>query len=282
MGSIKKVLITFDVDFVDYLTETNLDEMEIVFPMIKKILQEHAGVKTTWFIRIDSQIEKLHGTGDFLYNKHIDKINWLLDNGHSIGWHHHAYMLSAGKWIQNTNEDTVLKEINKYGSLAREKGLDVCRMGWGFHTNQTMKLVSDLGFTIDSSAIPRPNYKWEMSVKDWQSTPLFWYHPSCDDYRVEGIPCLPILEAPISTTVLPLSTDTEESVVRYLNTAYHQEQFSKAFNSLQQLDRIMTITHPYELMHTDSIHPLLSFDINTLKENISFIKESGCSFEVIK
>lgn len=281
MGIVKKAYITFDVDFVDYLNNTSLDELEIVFPIVKTLLENNTDIKTTWFIRIDSQVEKLYGCADFLYNKHIDKINWLKGNGHSIGWHHHSYLQHNDGWLQNTNEDIILKELKKYAPLAKEHEMNICRMGWGYHTNKTMKLVSDMGFRIDSSAIPRPNYKWEMSVKDWQPTPQQWYYPSVSDYRIPGEPHLNILEAPMSTTEIQLLTDTEENVVRYLNPAYHEKIFNGAFDKLRQLDRVITITHPYELIHSNNQHALLSFDIGTMKNNLDYIRNAGYEFDTL-
>lgn len=282
MGIVKKAYITFDVDFVDYLNNTSLDELEIVFPMIKTVLENNLDIKTTWFIRIDSQVEEMYGNGDFLYNKHIEKINWLKKNGHAIGWHHHSYKMSGDNWIQNTNEDIILEELRKYGPLAKALGMNICRMGWGFHTNKTMKSVSDMGFRLDSSAIPRPNYKWELSVKDWQTTPQQWYNPSADDYRIPGEPRLTILEAPMSTTEIQLSIDTEENVIRYLNPAYHEQIFSRAFDNLSKLDRVITITHPYELIQGTNLHMLLSFDIKSMKNNLDYIRNAGYEFETLK
>ena len=90
---INKIAITFDVDMVDYIDSSNsiLDEMDICFPSIKNTIEKFESVKTTWFIRIDSQIEQIHRDSRYIFHKHADKINWLLNNGHEIGWHHHAY-----------------------------------------------------------------------------------------------------------------------------------------------------------------------------------------------
>lgn len=280
----KTLFITFDTDFADYIDNSNhFDEMDEAFDGIKDILGRHPAIKTTWFIRIDGQIEQIYGSADHLYNKHLDKINWLKDNGHSIGWHHHSYKKNeAGNWVQNTDEDVIVSEIDKYGQIAISKGMDMCRMGWGFHTNKTLQLVDAFGFRIDSSAIPRPNYKWDMSVKDWQTTSQDWYYPSVQDYRIPGEDHLSILEAPMSTVVLPTPTDTEENVMRYINPAYHEEYFNKAINGIKDIDKIITITHPYELIHNKGRHTLLSFNMNAFENNLKYAESMGYIFSVLK
>lgn len=282
MGKVKAAYITFDVDFVNYLDDREVDEMDEIFDVIKNALIEYPEVKTTWFIRIDGQIEQQYGSADYLYNKHQDKIDWLKDNGHVIGWHHHAYRLANGKWVQNLEEEIILGDLEKYGKIALSKGLKVCRMGWGYHTNNTMKMVADLGFIIDSSAIPRPNYKWEMSVKDWQTTKQQWYKPSAADYRVEGAHSLSITEVPINTAVLPLPTDTEANVIRYINPAYNISYFESAINGVQDLGRLVTITHPYELIDYGKQHVLLSFNINKFKNNLTLLKTKRYQFYTIQ
>jgi hypothetical protein len=279
MGGLKKIYVTFDIDYVDYQRDEQLDELELVFPLLKAFLETNSYIKTTWFIRIDGQIEQLYGAADYIYTKHFDKIQWLQDRGHLIGWHHHSYRKSKkGDWLQNTDEDLVAIELEKFGIMARQKGMKICRMGWGFHSNKTMQIVDKLGFILDSSAIPRPNYKWESSVKDWEGTKLDWYYPSKLDYRIAGKEHYSILEIPMTTTILSTPTDTEENVVRYINPAYHQSFFRMALNNVSDLDNLITITHPYELISNDVEHSLLSFDFQVFENNIKHASNLGYTF----
>jgi hypothetical protein len=283
MSGRKKIYVTFDTDFADYIDGSNhIDELDTAFEDIQAVLMRHPEVKTTWFVRIDGQIEEIYGSADFLYNKHIEKINWLRNNGHSIGWHHHSYKRLGEKWVQDINEVLMLEDLKKYGTFAQQKGMAICRMGWGYHTNKTMKLVSEMGFRIDSSAIPRPNYKWDLSVKDWETTTLDWYHPSCLDYRISGEHSLAILEVPMSTTQIPVKTDTEGNVIRYLNPAYYSNYFVEALNKLNNTDKIITITHPYELIANKNTHSLLSFSIAQFEENVAYMKNTGYEFDILK
>ncbi len=279
----KKAYITFDLDFEDYISGVHVDEMDLFFPIIKQYLISEKNLKFTWFIRIDRQIEKLFGNPLYYFEKHYSKFKWLTDNGHAIGWHHHAYKQNNNKWQQETDSYKILTDLNEYGSIAKNIGMNICRMGWGYHTNDTMQQIISLGFKIDSSAISRPQYKWDSSVKDWEGTSNEWYYPSKEDYRIAGCDSCSILEVPITTTVIPFETDTQSDVIRYLNLAFEHEIFKIGFAKVNQLDRIVTVTHPYELlMRPDmSIRNIISFNFNSFTKNVSLIKDAGFSFDTL-
>lgn len=57
-------------------------------------------------------------------------------------------------------------------------------------TNQIMHALNNMGFQIDSSALPRK--------KGWEHTGYSPYHPFVNDYSCTGNPSLGILEVPIS------------------------------------------------------------------------------------
>lgn len=270
----KTFCITFDVDLTDYLSQQNADELEEAFNQIKAVLVNYPEVKTTWFIRIDYQIEILFGQPDYIFIKHQDKLNWLTDNGHILAWHYHAYHQIGSDWQQHTDEDVICAELEKYAPIAKKYRLAITRMGWGFHTTKTLEKIFSLEFNADSSAIPRPKYKWDLSKRDWENTPLTPYYPSKTDYRITGNDTIGILEIPITTTVIKINSDTEE-VKRYINIAYKHEAFATAIRSLEKLNNIVSITHPYELVSNSISHPLYSFDINTLEQNINYLINSG-------
>ena len=70
--------ITFDVDMVDYLNESShFDEIKNFFGPIKEVLEEFPRVRTTWFIRIDRQIEVQYGKPDFVFQEYPEVIKWL-------------------------------------------------------------------------------------------------------------------------------------------------------------------------------------------------------------
>lgn len=283
MDQMKFAYITFDLDFTDYFSGNLIDEMDIFFPTIKRYIEQNHILKFTWFIRIDRQIECLFGDPMYYYKKHIDKFKWLKDRGHEIAWHHHSYRYTNHTWIQEVDPIAVLSDIHMYGSLARNLGMTVCRMGWGYQTNKSMEKLCELGFLIDSSAIPRPQYKWDKSKKNWEGTTCDWYFPSINDYRISGTLCHSILEVPITTSIIPFEFDTEKEVIRYLNPAFKNIYFNNGFLNVKHLTKIVTITHPYELIKSEKSNndSILSFDFEIFKKNISLIRDAGYTFNCL-
>ena len=166
-----KCCFTVDVDMTDYFDDRSIDEMEIVFPIFQKLLIDYPDLKTTWFVRIDSQMDSIYGRPDHVFSKHAGKLEWLAERGHQIGWHHHAYKRVEGRWEQIKDEGTVCSQLCRYGEVARKWGLSTTRMGWAFQTNATLQQLEETGFEIDSSAIPRPMYRWTPSGMDWTPNP---------------------------------------------------------------------------------------------------------------
>lgn len=268
-----KICITFDVDNESYLESRSIDELDLYFQSMREIISSYKDIKTTWFLRIDRQAESIGGRPDYVFITHRDKIKWLLDNGHEVGWHHHAYIKQNDKWVQDLNEDRICHDLKSYGEIALSYGVKSLRAGWGFHTNATIKTTNDLGIKIDSSAIPRPRYSWEKSSKDWNNTPAHPYFPSKKDYRLPGKPEVGILEIPISVTRIEAPYDTDKGILRYINLAYHREIFKKAMESvMKDNEYIVIIAHPYEFFDGHK-NPLLSFDISSLKSNLDFLCE---------
>jgi hypothetical protein len=277
-----KVCLTFDVDFADYVGSgaasqdrgwRQFDELENALSGLLLRWRDRRNWKATWFIRLDGGIENLYGASDFIFKRYAKELDELSRAGHEIGWHPHSYAKSNGQWKQNIDVPTLVNELERYAPLAKSYGLQAVRMGWGFHTNETMHLLADLGFTIDSSAIPRPRYEWEETVKDWTVTPNYPYFPSEADYRVPGHPRLPIIEVPISVTSVVAPYDSGP-VLRYINPAYHSTLFRGPLgNWLKQHSHLVTITHPYELVPKPEPHALLSFSLTAFEQNLCAIEE---------
>ena len=274
----KALAVTFDLDMVCHLSgEFINDELTLMFPKICEILEDFPQVKSTWFLRIDSHINKLFGSPDFVFQNNKKEVLWLKDNGHQLGWHHHAYKYQNNKWVQETDEDKICKDLLYYGQIAKGLGLNAVRMGWGWHTNKSMSIINELGFNIDSSAIPKPIYKWDMTLKDWSRCSNSPYFPNRNDYQMSGEPSLKILEIPISTTHIPAPMD-DGGVIRYINLAYHNNVIRKALKALNS-SLVVSITHPYELDSKSGSHPLLGFSTEILRENLLLAKTLG--FECI-
>ncbi len=267
------VCITFDLDFSDYVDDWKQhDDFKLAIDHIVPFFEKNPEYKITWYIRLDTQIKRTYGSIDYIFNKYNKEIEILKENGHEIAWHPHIYREESGRWIQNICSNEVYDELSSLIPMARSLNLQSVRMGWGFHCNETMKLLSDAGFESDSSAIPRPHYKWEETYKDWTITPSVPYYPCKSDYRKPGEPSLPILEIPMSVIQVRAPYDTEY-VLRYLNLAYHPSLFEAPLRAwLSRYSHLITVTHPYELAGGRQ-HGLLSFNIEAFIENILKIKE---------
>ncbi len=272
--SMLSISITFDIDCVDYTSKVGgyLDEFQIVEDEILPYLEKE-NIKATWFIRLDKNIEACFGEPDYLFKKHKNTINKLLLLGHSIGWHPHYYIIKNGKWIQNIDEATILKELNYLMPFVEKYNFDTVRVGWGYQTNKTMKFFNDNGFKIDSSCMARPKYKWDMTIKDWELSTNEMYHPSKTDYRIESDDNLDILEVPMTTIDMPVYTDTEK-VKRYVNLSFYNEIMKEPLNKwIESNDYLVTITHPYEIQKSETKHHIISFNLEEFKKNIDYIKK---------
>lgn len=271
-----KIYISFDLDYANY-TSANwevINEFQIVEDKILPYLEKE-NIQATWFIRIDKKIENDFGEPDFLFKKHSETIEKLRLLGHKIGWHPHNYVLKDSKWIQNSDEQEVLEELNYLLPIVKKYDLDIVRVGWGYQTNKTMKFFNDNGFKIDSSCMARPKYKWDMTIKDWELSTNEIYHPSKNDYRIESDDNLDILEVPMTTIDMPVSTDTEK-VKRYVNLSFYNEIMKEPLIKwIASNNYLVTITHPYEIQESDTSHHIISFDIKEFIKNIDFIKREA-------
>lgn len=271
---ITRVAITFDLDLLCYEDGVDpSDEVGVLLQSLDRISRRIPAFHATLFVRLDDQVARSSGQPDYLLLKYDKAFAHLKHLQHEIGWHLHSYTCERNRLVQNTDGPGVADEIGRLSHRAVDLGLRAMRMGWGFHTNETMRAVAAAGFLVDSSAIPRPRYAWEESVKDWTTTPLTPYYPSVADYRVPGKPDLPVLEMPISVAPIPAPYDTGE-VLRYFNLAYHPELLLGPLQGwMRQHDHLITVTHPYELAPHCKPHGLLAFGPEALERNLLQLEE---------
>jgi len=276
-----QIAVTLDIDMVHYDVGQDFDEMEATFGALKGCLEGFPEIKTTWFMRIDRKMEKVYGSARYIFEKHASKIDWLRGQGHEIGWHHHAYAYDGKKWRQDTNERAISECLKRYGEDALKSGLKVARMGWGFHTNRTMKAVDAMGFRIDASAIPRPRYRWNTQACDWSTSPRYPYHPSVSDYRVEGSPHLAIWEVPLTTTAVSMPTDTERNIIRHIELAWDTGIFNDAIASVAGLEQMVLVCHPYQIVASRGRQALSSCDAGNIRSNLETLTKYGKHFAII-
>jgi hypothetical protein len=253
--------LTFDVDCQTYTGATYVpmpDELEVALETLQPVFDRHPDWLATWFLRLDPNVDLFVSQRGLLAD--------LLQRGHSLGWHYHG----------------PIRQMTEFARRARQHGLNVSRVGFGRGSNRILRTLSEFGFNVDSTAMPRPKYPWTRRGVDWTGSPDRPYRPSIADYKVPGEPCLDMLEIPISCTAVPAPEDSRE-VVRYLNPAYHPSMFRQGLERwVADHDHLVTITHPYELVSGPS-HGLLAFDAGAFEENVMSIESlarsrGGCEF----
>lgn len=134
--------------------------------------------------------------------------------GDEIAWHPHLWRWSDehGCWYQETEDEAWIRECLEagYQRLCAAYGgkIEVCRMGWEFHSAMTMQAVDRLGVRMDVSAVPgrrrgprSDRGSMRHGALDWEGTGRAPYHPCALDHRRparNGEPSLRLLEVPRS------------------------------------------------------------------------------------
>jgi len=266
------IAVTFDIDDVAWTSRQPCDEFAEAVPAIVDILEGQTTVISTWFIRIDAGIELQRGNPEALFERNAPVIERLRAGGHEIAWHHHSVV--AGTANQPSEDvSRACSEIRRLAPRVLARGITSVRLGWAHSHRDIVACLDELGFTVDSTALPRPSYPWDAVSRDWSGTSAEPYYPSIEDHRVSGTSGGSILEVPISVAPLSLPNDTQPGVMRYLNLAYHPQLFGAALECLESLSVIVTVTHPYETIPTEVEHPLLAFSIDALRQNLSTLAE---------
>lgn len=282
------IAVTFDVDDVNWVNGTDADEMTAAAPAIMSALDEFPDVHSTWFVRLDAGIAMQRGRADALFHEYTAHFERLRDAGHEVAWHHHAVRPGTTN-APETDGATICRTLRALAPMARAWKLESVRLGWGYADAAIIACLDDLGFAIDSSALPRPSYPWDTVPRDWSGTPHAPYHPSRVDHRCEGAPSCTLLEVPISVAALSAPHDTLPNVKRYVNPAYHADFFQQAIASVVESPLIVTVTHPYECVPANTSaaaatagthpqHPLISHSMDVLRRNLAHLHTLGRPF----
>ena len=153
-------------------------------------------------------------------------------------------------------------------------------MGWGYQTNETIKIINDKNFIYDSSAIPRPKYPFEISIRDCEETPQYPYRPSFKDYLIPASPSYNILEIPITTVPLSTPTDTLK-MHRCISPGLKNKIFKKTILACRQ-SNIVLAAHPYEIVTSNKNHFLNSYSIEEFNENLLWLSKQNFNFATLK
>lgn len=233
-------------------------------------------IKIIWFVRVDNQIKELYGNAAYLLNQYKDTWKMLLRRGDEIGWHPHLYRKSGENWIQETRHHHISKDLQEsYMAMIEEGFSPICsRIGEAFQSNEIMSDLWKLGIKIDSTAMPgRVRMDNDRKI-NWSGTPQHAYYPSMSDYRLpaEGEDRVGILEFPMSM----VETRTEYDKIplkRYVDLSFRNSIIRDGLKSyIRTNDHLVSITHPSSVFPlSESTHPLISFDINEVEENLKAI-----------
>ena len=249
----------------DDLRWTSVD----LIPRLAEVMDAR-GVRTTWFVRADNQLEDVYGTPAYLLEKFDALWQTLTSGGHAIAWHPHVYRREEDRYVVETDGSRCADHLRRvHARLPRS--FHAVRMGEAFHSNESMAALDSLGLRIDSTAIPGRSRRDAARIFDWEVTTNAPYHPSRGDYRAPGEESLSILEVPM--TSIPILAPYDSSPLRrYINLAYRQDLLLPRFESyLDSLDResdhvLVTIVHPEEILPTGN--PLYGEGLREVERNL--------------
>jgi hypothetical protein len=220
----------------------------------------------TWFLRADALIHRQFGSRLAIFEKLSLFAQRAGRDGHEVAWMPQVYAGSRAD-VAIDYDDLAITHAALTGAALAPRSV---RMGNCFHDNRTMKLLSDLGVEIDSSAVPgrvKSDLGWRM---DWEGTPRQPYRPSLSDYRRPGVPALRILEVPLSVRPIKAPYDAEP-LLRYLNPCMHRQFFGQNLRDvLADSPHLVLIFHPDEAVPpgTGTGHPLVAYSKDELAFNL--------------
>jgi hypothetical protein len=245
------------------------NSLENIRPM-RDLFSEY-GIRTTWFVRADEQIQAMHGRCDFLLAEYRHLWESMADD--EIGWHPHLYSFKreTGKWSEDSEADRQAERIFT-GALKGSYDFKSVRIGETLCNNSLMNRLSEFGMSVDSTALP--------GRRNWESTPNHPFHPSKEDHKA---PCiirseeLPILEVPMTTMLIRAPYD-KGPFLRYVNLSFKSDLFREGLEFLLTSSRgqtdtffLVTVTHPDEVDSRGRSHQLYSFSMDDVRENIETI-----------
>jgi hypothetical protein len=228
-------------------------------------------VPATWFLRADRLIARQFRDPVHVIRMFSPIAGILERDRHEIGWMPQIY--EAGR-LEVLYDDLpwIYEQIKAAGLTPKSM-----RMGDCFHDNRTMRIVSELGICVDSSAVPgrqKSDGGWRMN---WIGTPQSPYYPSIEDYRTPGFRRLDVLEVPLSVSPLMAPYDSAP-LLRYINPCMRKEYFSEAIGSLlPSASNLVMVLHPDEVVPRPpgGGHPLVAYSAGELTGNLSNLIQSA-------
>jgi hypothetical protein len=232
-------------------------------------------IPATWFMRADRLIAQQFRDPLYVLRMFSTLRRNLEGDCHEIGWMPQVYEADQAAIFY----DDLPRTYEQIKSLGLS--LTSMRMGDCYHDNFTMKIVSELGIRVDSSALPgrqKSDRGWRM---DWIGTPRCAYYPSLTDYRKPGSPHFEVIEVPFSVSFVMAPYDSVP-LLRYVNPCMRKEYFAEGLQNLLPSARyLVMVLHPDEvvpkLAGTD--HPLIAYSAEELEINLNKLVQSAIFLE---
>lgn len=258
----------------------------------------------SWCLRVDHQVNQLHGAYNWVLSTHRDFLLQLEQAGDELSWHPHFWRYDQEQkvWYQEywdrAFQLTMLAEAYSAYQAVLPGRAQTVRMGWGYHNTQTFAKMQEMGVKVEYSAIPGlkilPQHDRVRSSNyfDWSLSPDRPYFPTVSDYRREAAPgenAFTLVEIPVFVSHslfwgvgagLQLARKMKNVMqVWYAFTrptflinitgkpAYFAPMLAQIRRSLKSRDRVIfnTYLHADELIENN--HPLYSLE--NMEANIS-------------
>lgn len=153
-----------------------------------------------WFLRMDPQIEIVHGSALWVIHRYGAQIDNLRSAGDEIGLHTHAWRRVGDKWVTDNGDQQWVNECVRMSFHAYESAFGFqCRsFRFGDHwmNNETFDLVESLGAHYDLTVEPgvRPNALADQvpsevftgRFPDYTNVPREPYKPAKQDFKNRG------------------------------------------------------------------------------------------------
>lgn len=257
-----KLILSVDVYYDNVMGSNNgLRNIELL-PKLSEIIEDEVSnycvPKITWLISDENIILE-----QFEKNRSI-----TVHKNDEIGLHCLiSKFIDVAKTSKNDITDYLRNSIRKLNDF-QIKPHSTRIMGCA-GSNSLMSSLSELGFDVDSSALPKRK-RDEKIAFDWSITPDEPYFPSISDYRLSdnnSENLLKILEVPLTTITTNTSYDSHP-LRRYFDLCFRTDIIKDNLDKLIQNQLIVSIIHPSELIGSELSHELFSNNIEHFRQNL--------------
>lgn len=160
--------------------------------------RSEVGVLFCWFLRMDPQIELLHGSASWAVERYSAQLKSLRDAGDEVGLHTHAWRRVDGEWISDYGDQGWVNEcvhvsFDAYKS-AFGRACRSFRFGDHWMNDETFNLAENLGarynLTVEPGMLPiAVALPGETSIgrfPDYAKIPRKPYRPARENFRRSG------------------------------------------------------------------------------------------------